>query len=115
MRSYLVEDLFNGDAKRIEESLKAKDFSGPMDGLFYLPVPQEMLQGLQREHLPECGPYMMALEVNYGVEKANLKLELLVRARNNLRCDCIAYAGPELRAYMIDFLDDFIKEQDVSV
>lgn len=115
MRSYLVEDIINSDAQKIEGALKGKGFSGPMDGLYYLPVPDGMLQEMQVEHLPECGPYMMALEVNYGIENAHLKLELLVRARNTLRCDCMAYAGAELRAHMIEFLDKFIREQDVSV
>jgi hypothetical protein len=45
----------------------------------------------------------MALETDGG----NLRMELLVRARNKVRCDCIAYAPDGLALHMMHWLDGF--------
>lgn len=112
MRAYLVEDLNQGDVKRIESFLWGKNLAGPIEGVYFLPLPEEFLSPGQREHLPECGPFITVLEV---LPEGALKLELLVRSRGKLRCSCIAYATPRQREYAIDSLDALIRELDVTV
>ena len=115
MRIYAIEELYTADAKRIAKALTDRGLAGPLDGIFYLPVPPELYSDEQREHADECGPYIMALELVERVEESDLRLELLVRARGKLRCSCIAYATPAQRTHMMDFLDRFIRELDISV
>ncbi|MGE4553865.1 MAG: hypothetical protein AB7D57_12190 [Desulfovibrionaceae bacterium] len=115
MRTYAIEDLYPADAERITAALADQGLAGPIEGIFYLPVPEELYSDEQREHAPECGPYIMALELVKRAEQCELRLELLVRARGRLRCSCIAYATPAQRAQMMDFLDRFIRELDISV
>ena len=115
MRSYLIEDIHEENAGKIANALNDKGWRGPIEGIWYLPVPEEQLAEEQREHLGECGPYMMALEKIDRVEEHDFKLELLVRARNRIRCSCVAYATPAQREYMIGLLDDFFRDQDVPV
>ena len=115
MRAYLVEDLRKEHGPVLVQALLAKGFDQPLDGLFWLPVPRELLTGIQREHEPECGPYVMGLEIMDTPDGCALKLELLVRAKGRLRCSCVAYASPEQRNQIIDFLDEFIKDLDISV
>jgi hypothetical protein len=115
MRSYLIEDIYEDNAKKIATALDEKGWRGPIEGIWYLPVPEERLTDEQREHLGECGPYMMALEKVDRVEEHDFKLELLVRSRNRIRCSCVAYASPEQREHMIGLLDDFFRDQDVPV
>jgi len=111
MRYYLIDELYQEDVQRIENTLNERGLAGGVEGIWYLPVPEDMLTAEQREHLDQCGPYMLALETG----ETWLKMELLVRARNRLRCSCLSYAESQLRAHMIDFLDRFIRELDIPV
>lgn len=115
MRIYAIEELYSTDAKRIAKALSEQGFAGPITGIFYLPVPEALYSEEQQRHAPECGPYIMALELTEHVEQCAFRLELLVRARGKLRCSCIAYATPAQREYMMNFLDRFIRELDISV
>ncbi len=116
MRAYLVEDIYDDNAKKIVNALIELGLKGPIEGIFYLPVPEKMLEKEQHEHLKECGPYMMALEDIDNVGDTHVfKLELLVRARKHMRCSCITYATPAQREHMINYLDDFIRDLDIVV
>lgn len=110
MRLYVVEDLQPDYLKRLQTALEERKLSGSVEGIFWLPVPEQMLSDIQREHA-SCGPHAMALELG----PSWLRLELLVRARSIIRCSCIHYASPELRAQMIDWLDTLLKELDIPV
>lgn len=110
MRSYIIEDLRKEDIERIKQRLDAMELGGLMDDLHWFPLPPALLNPEQQEH-KECGPHCMALEVG----DTWLKLELLVRARNILRCSCVSYATSEQRAHMMDYLDTLLKELDISV
>jgi len=118
MRSYLIEDLTEENIKTIAESFDEMDLRGPLDGIYYLPMPRELLQQEQKDHFDECGPYFMALELIEGpseMSECQVKLELLVRGRNKIRCSCVTYATAEQRRHMIEYLDQFIEELEVAV
>jgi hypothetical protein len=115
MRSYCIEDVTKEHADRLAAALDAKGWRGPLEGIWYLPVDEERLSSEQQEHLDECGPYMMALERIERPDVHAFKLELLVRARNRMRCSCICYAAPELREQMIERLDSLFRELDIPV
>lgn len=118
MRSYLIEDLVEDDLKKIGAALEELEFRGPLDGIYYLPLPEDLLQPEQKKHLDECGPYFMALELVEGasdMSECQVKLELLVRARNKIRCSCVSYATAPQRKHMIDYLDQFVEELEISV
>lgn len=107
MRSYCVDDITSEQMAHLTESLTAMELGAGIEGLFWLPVPQQMLTETQQEHAEQCGPHCMALEVT----EDSLRLELLVRARNMLRCACIGYASPELERHMIDYIDAILTER----
>lgn len=118
MRSYLIEDLAEDDINKIGDALTELQLRGPLDGIYYLPLPKELLQPEQEEHLDECGPFFMALELIEGaseMSECQVKLELLVRARNKIRCSCVSYATAPQRKHMIEYLDQFIEELEISV
>lgn len=112
MRTYLLEDFLPEQLERVCARLREQGLSGSLDGIFYLPVPLDLLSAEQRGHHAECGPYIFVLEVS---GESSLKLELLVRAQGKLRCSCVAYATPEQRAYIMDHMDSFLREMDISV
>ncbi|MHC1751551.1 hypothetical protein [Humidesulfovibrio sp.] len=112
MRCYVIEDFYPEHLQKITAALTEKGFAGSLDGIFYLPLPQELLTETQREHAAECGPHICVLEV---IEEGALKLELLVRAQNKLRCECVFYATPAQREHIISSLDDLVRQLDISV
>jgi hypothetical protein len=112
MRSYLIEDFYPEHLQKVLAALTDKGYAGPLDGIFYLPVPEELLTDVQREHAGECGPHMFVLE---AVDENTLKLELLLRAQRKLRCECVMYATPAQREHIIGFLDAFIRQLDIAV
>jgi hypothetical protein len=115
MRTYLVEDLTDKDYRTVTKGFDELGLRGSIDGIYYLPLPEDLLQGEQKAHLGECGPYFMALEAVDSPDRNSLRLELLVRARNKIRCSCVSYATPAQRKHMIEYLDQFIEELEVSV
>lgn len=115
MRSYFIEDLAEDDFEKVMKAFEELELRGPIDDIYYLPLPEQLLQKEQQDHLEDCGPYFMALEAIKGTEESSFKLELLVRARKKMRCSCVSYATPEQRKHMIEYLDQFIEELEISV
>ncbi|SIN76305.1 hypothetical protein [Halodesulfovibrio marinisediminis] len=111
MRLYLLEDFTGEQIEAITGRLNDMELAGAMDGIYWLPCPQELLSDVQKEHTEECGPHCMALEV----DGTSLRMELLVRARNKLRCECVSYASEELRAHMIKYMDEMLTELNIYV
>lgn len=110
MRLYVIEDIIPEHMERIKNALNERGIESSLEDLYWLPTPKELLGAEQLEH-PDCGPHQMALELG----PSWLKLELLVRARAIIRCSCISYASPALRAHMMDWLDQLLRELDIPV
>lgn len=111
MKNYLIDELYEEDIAKICESLTDLGFKGSIDDIFYIPVPPNMLQPEQIKHYEKCGPYFLALEILQGA----IKMELLVRARNKIRCSCVCYTTPEQKSYMVEYLDKFLNELGIIV
>ncbi|WP_045215825.1 hypothetical protein [Desulfonatronovibrio magnus] len=111
MRSYLVEEINSQDMAKILDSISQKALKRPVEGLYWMMVPQDLLTDEQKAHAGQCGPHYMAVEVGDDW----IKLELLVRCEKIIRCDCISYATNEQRETMINFIDQLIRNQDVRV
>ncbi len=84
----------------LKKYLDQLEFASSIPGLYWLPVPKEMLSKVQSEHLESCGPYALALDT----EGEGIVLETLVRAQNQLHCECIAFASAGLLQHMVDYL-----------
>jgi hypothetical protein len=110
MRSYIVQEINSSDMDKVLETLGREAYKVPMDGIFWFLVPENLLSSRQKEH-KDCGPHYLALETGQDW----LKLELLVRCRQKLRCDCISYCTPDQREFMIEYLDQLIRNQDIRV
>jgi len=111
MRAYTIDELHGEDVTRIEECLTRKGWTGPIKGIYYVPVAEEFLNPEQREHNHSCGPFFLPLETG----ETWIRLEFLVRSRKILRCSCVAYASPRLREEMVNTLDNLIKSLDIAV
>ena len=109
MRAYVIDQLAESEVRALAEHLADMDLQAGLEGMFWLPGPPALLTPLQREHEAQCGPYCMALET----EETSVHLELLVRARGRIRCDCLSFASVELRNHMIAYLESQLTELGV--
>lgn len=110
MRIYSIDQLRDEDTKLLREHLNEAGMQGGIEGIYWLPAPEELLSPLQKEHRADCGPYCLALEVD---EQA-LHLELLVRGMGRITCQCVSFASEALRDRMIAFVEDTLRELNIQ-
>lgn len=108
MRQYVIDQLSREERANIESFLKRTLKPGPMRGIFWIEVPQDLLSGEQLTH-DECGPYFFGVELG---EEA-VVFELLIRSQTNLHCSCIAYATMAQRDFVLRFIDRMLDEEKI--
>ena len=108
MRQYVIDQLSREELANIESYLKRTLKSGPVDGLYWIEVPQDLLSEDQQGHV-DCGPFFFAVEL----ETESVCFELLVRSQSNLHCSCIAYATPSQREFVLRFVDQMLEEEQI--
>ncbi|HIP38778.1 MAG TPA: hypothetical protein EYG88_05245 [Desulfocapsa sulfexigens] len=108
MRQILVDDLSPMERDNIDSYLKRNLKQGPMIGLYWIILPEELLTDTQKEHT-DCSPFYFGVEV----QKNGVCFELLVRSNAHLHCDCIAHATPEQRQYVLEFMDTMLDEEQI--
>ncbi len=110
MRGYFIDELDDAELDRLRIRLKSAGLESPVQDLFWLPVPPDLLTPAQQAHRDSCGPHCLALEL--GPNSA--RLELLVRAKGRMRCECLVFASPALRGRMIEYLESLLEQGPFS-
>jgi len=100
--SYVIDEIKRGDIEKIRRYLKEKNYKSPIEDIFWIDIPKQLLTPEQKEHFAICGPYIFSLELG----KEFIKLELLVRATNKIRCSCISFATRQQRDYAINLVEE---------
>jgi hypothetical protein len=108
MKQYTIDEIRYPDYEKIKKYLDDTYGVSGVDGLYWLPVEQEMLSNVQKAHTA-CAPFFMALEL----EEGRLSGELLVRTRNRVRCDCIHYADERQRDWLIRQVDAIFEKLEI--
>jgi hypothetical protein len=101
----MIDEMLPEQVKQLSDRLLETNGPAPMQGIIWFELPPNLLTDRQKEHSDSCGPYILSLETG----STWIKLELLVRARQTFRCDCIEFATPQQRAHGIDLLESTIK------
>lgn len=105
MKQYLIDELRPEDYEKVKAHLDDTLGSSGTDGLYWYPIDESMLTGVQAEHVA-CKPFYFSLEL----EPAHLSCELLVRTLNRMRCDCIGYATDTQRNWLIHKIDGMFED-----
>jgi len=100
MKQYVIDELRPADFNKIKEFLDEACESSDLDHLYWFRLADEILTPVQIEH-KECYPFYFAVEL----ESDWISFELLVRTRNRVRCDCMAYATEDQRNWLIQSVD----------
>ncbi|MFH1060969.1 MAG: hypothetical protein V1797_20080 [Pseudomonadota bacterium] len=107
MRALVYDELRRADMERLAAHLAKICLPSNLEGVYWLNLPPDLLSPEQTAH-PQCGPHRVALVLE--PEDESLRLEMLVRASNSLRCACTAYATPAQRQFMLNFLDKLVED-----
>ena len=107
MRQVVIDELSPMERDNIDSYLKRSLKQGPMIGLYWLQLPDDLLSATQLDHKDEHGPYHLAVELTNSA----VKFEFLVRSQVNLHCSCIAHATAIQRQFVLDFIDKMLSEE----
>jgi len=110
MRTYTIDQLEEDNIAAINSRLLDLELQAGLEGVYWLPVPKDMLTAMQTEHFEHCGPYCLALDV----ETNAVHLELLVRGMGRISCECLAFASEKLRNHMIAYLEGMLQELHIT-
>jgi len=108
MKQYVIDELGSPDHESLRTYLQERYGPAAMDGIFWIPVEIGMLTDIQKTH-HECQPHYLAVEL----DKNGMALELLVRSKSALRCDCISYASEDQRNWIIALIDDIFNQLEI--
>ncbi len=111
MRSFLIDEISPDNMEKLETWLKAQELQSAIDRLYHFPLPPKLLTAIQQEHAATCGPFYMAVETGQDW----IKLELLVRAKQIMRCACIAYATSEQQEHMATYLENLLTDLTIPL
>ena len=108
MKQYVIDEIRLQDYGKIKAYLDDTFGESGVDGLYWLPVDEEMLSEQQKAHR-DCAPFFMALELG----EDRLAGELLIRTRSRIRCDCIRYADERQRNWLIQTMDAVFEKLEI--
>ena len=97
MKQYVFDELRRGDQQKLKAYLDEKFQEPPIDGIYWLKIPVRHLSSTQCQH-EACQPFYFALELRQGA----LWVELLLRSKTRIRCDCITYASADQQRWLVD-------------
>ena len=108
VRQYIIDELGSDAIKRVSDYLQGHCESSGLNNLFWLQMPEDILSPEQYSH-KACQPHCVGIEVGDKF----VSFEMLVRSRNSLKCNCIAYATPQQREFILSFADRLAKETGI--
>ncbi len=110
MKQYLIDGLSPQDHERLKAYLD--EHHGPCDlgSIYWIEIEQAFLTPLQAAHT-RCAPHFFALELG----RDYLSCELLVRIRTSIKCDCMGYATPGQRDWLMGFADRVLDTLAITV
>jgi len=105
MKQYVIDELRAVDYESLKTYLQEHYGPAAMDGIYWIPLENGLLTDIQKDH-HACQPHYFAADL----DENRLALELLVRSKNTVRCDCIQYATEAQRNWLIAFIDDIFNQ-----
>jgi hypothetical protein len=108
MKQYVIDEIRPQDFEKVKDYMDETYGRAGMDGLYWVPVEDALLSGVQRAH-HACAPFFMAFEL--GPDR--LAAELLVRTRSRVRCDCIHYADERQRNWLVRTVDAIFEKLEI--
>ena len=109
MKQYVIDELRPADQKKIKEYLDAHFGPAEMGDIYWIPVEPSLYTETQACHA-DCHPLYFALEL----DEAALTVELLVRTKKKIRCDCICYATADQFLWLVRVVDAIFERLEIK-
>ncbi|NLX18103.1 MAG: hypothetical protein GXY53_02315 [Desulfobulbus sp.] len=109
MRQYMIDEISFLEHDNLDSFLKRTLQPGGLEGVFFLPVPPDLLGPAQLGH-EKCGPFYCVVVL----EQTSIRFELLIRSASNMHCSCIAQATSAQRQFILDFADRMLTEEMIQ-
>jgi hypothetical protein len=110
MKQYVVDEFRPSDYDAVRSFLDEHLGPSGIEGLYWKPIDNALLTPLQMSHT-QCAPFFFGL----ALSTESLTSELLVRTRNRIHCDCMAYATVEQRNWLIGWVDDVLDNLGITI
>ena len=103
MKQYVIDELRPDEIAKILAYLQNHCEQGGLQNIFWIEIPEEILSKTQAGH-GACGPHCAAVELHSD----KVVFEFLIRGRKKIRCECVGYATPSQREFIMDFADNLL-------
>ena len=110
MKQYVMDELRPEDYEKIKKYMDRRFEVSSMGGLYWIALDQDILNDEQTRHA-DCQRQYFAAELSETV----LCCELLVRSRDRLKCDCMAYADDRQRNWLMGRMDSMLDELEIKI
>ena len=108
MKQYIIDELRPADWEKLGSLLEDKFGQPVMDNIFWVILDPDLHTDIQKAH-KDCQPFYFAMEL----ARDALACELLIRTKQRVRCNCIAYATEKQRNWLIRLIDNLIAEAEI--
>jgi hypothetical protein len=108
MKQYVIDELRAVDYESLKTYLQEHYGPAAMDDIYWIPLENGLLTDIQKAH-HECQPHYFAVDL----DENRLALELLIRTKSMLRCDCIRYATQGQRNWIIALIDNIFNRLEI--
>ncbi len=110
MKQYVIDELAPADHERVKSYLDAVCGPAELDNIYWLLLDESLYTPIQAAHT-DCQPFYAAI----CLRERTVAVELLIRTKNRIRCDCMGYATPEQIVWLIERLDAMLAELEIRV
>lgn len=109
MKQYVIDELRPADFDKIKAFLDGALEASLLGHLYWYRLDDEILTPVQARH-KDCYPFYFAVDL----QPDRICIELLVRTRNRVRCDCMAYATEAQRNWLIRWVDAVFNQLQIQ-
>ncbi len=110
MKQYVIDELRPKDHKEIKVYMEENYNASDMDGIYWIPLEQDILTKIQKEHT-DCQPFYFAVDLEPNL----VAFEMLIRTQKRMRCSCMGYATEKQRNWLIGHADSIFDQLGIKI
>jgi len=98
------------DHEAIKVYLKENYSASDVDGIYWIPLEEDILTEIQKEHT-DCQPFYFAVDL----EPNRIAFEMLIRTQKKMRCSCMGYATENQRDWLMGLADSIFDQLGIKI
>ncbi len=110
MKQYVIDELRPEDHEKIKTYLDENFEAAGINGIYRLQLDRNLLNDVQTAHT-RCQPFYFSVEL----ASSRLSFEFLARSSDTMRCNCIDYATPKQRKWLMEVADAILEKLGIKV